>query len=134
MNALPKILSLTAGLMAASSPLFAQATVTTPTVGTVPTRPTMPNGSFNPVRPTLPALPTEVQTLIRQFDAQRDALLAQRRAELARLQNATADERARILAEMQANQAQRQDEQRELARKIREELKALREARRNGGG
>ncbi|MBL9203445.1 MAG: hypothetical protein JNN01_00060 [Opitutaceae bacterium] len=133
MNSLPKLLTLAAGLAAATTGLFAQTTGTTPSTGTVPVRPTTPNGSVTLTpRPSVP--PTEVQTLIRQFDAQREALLAQRRAELARLQNATAEERARILAEMQAAQAARQDEQRELARKIREELKVLREARRNGGG
>lgn len=133
MNSLPKLLTFAAGLAAAATGLFAQTTGTTPSIGTVPARPTTPNGSAT-LTPRPSAPPTEVQTLIRQFDAQREALLAQRRAELARLQNATAEERARILAEMQAAQATRQDEQRELARKIREELKVLREARRNGGG
>ncbi len=128
MNALiPKTLTLAAALLAGSTGLFAQA------AGTPPVRPTTPVGmGLNMPRPG--ATPTEVQTMIRQFDAQREALLAQRRVELAALLAATAEQRAALLAKMHESQAARQDQQRELARKIREELKTLREARKNGGG
>jgi len=72
--------------------------------------------------------------MISQFNAQREDLLAQRRADLAALQAASAEKRADLLAKMHENQAARQVQQRELARGIREQLKALREARKNGGG
>jgi len=124
---IPKTLTLAAVLLVGSTGLFAQA------AGTPPARPTVPVGP-GPLTPRPGGMPTEVQTMIRQFDAQREALLAQRRAELAALQAANAEQRAALLAKMHEAQAARQDQQRELARKIREELKALREARKNGGG
>jgi len=134
MNAsFPKTLTLAAALLAGSTGLFAQSAGTPSTPGTPPARPTGPLGG-GLLTPRPGALPTEVQAMIRQFDAQRETLLAQRREELAKLLAATAEKREAMLAEMHKNQAARQDQQRELARKIREELKTLREARKNGGG
>ena len=128
MNALlPKTLTLAVALLAGTTGLFAQA------VGTPPVRPTVPMGE-GPHGPRPGALPTEVQMMISQFNAQREDLLAQRRADLAALQAASAEKRADLLAKMHENQAARQVQQRELARGIREQLKALREARKNGGG
>jgi hypothetical protein len=118
-----KLLTLVLSLVALNGALFAQPT-------------TAPGASARPAIPTLPkiTLPADLQALIKQFDAQRDAILAQRRADLEKLKNATEAERAKVLTDMKAKGMAVSAEQRELARNIREELKKLRAARKTTGG
>jgi Skp family chaperone for outer membrane proteins len=102
--------------------------------GALLAQPTTPPAA-RPALPTLPkiTLPADLQALIQKFDAQRDVILAQRRADLEKLKNATAAERAKLLSDMKAKGMELSAEQRELARNIREELKKLRAARKTGG-
>lgn len=118
-----KLLTLVLSVLALNGALLAQST-------TAPAAP-----AARPAMPTLPkiTLPADLQALIKQFDAQRDAILAQRRADLEKLKNATEAERAKLLADMKAKGMSLSAEQRELARNIREELKKLRAARKTGG-
>lgn len=125
-NPMKKTLALVLSILGLNAALFAQST-TAPTAPTAPTsRPAMPT----PPKITLPA---DLQALIKKFDAQRDAFLAQRKADLDKLKNATEAERAKLLADMKAKGMELSAEQRELARNIREELKKLRAARKTGG-
>ena len=128
-NPMKKTLALVLSILGLNAALFAQST-TAPAAPTAPTPPTS-----RPAMPTLPkiALPADLQNLIKQFDAQRDAFLAQRKADLDKLKNATEAERAKLLADMKAKGMELSAEQRELARNIREELKKLRAARKTGG-
>ena len=121
-----KLLTLVLSVLALNGALLAQST-------TAPAAPAAP--AARPAIPTLPkiTLPADLQALIKQFDAQRDAILAQRRADLEKLKNATEAERAKLLADMKAKGMSLSAEQRELARNIREELKKLRAARKTGG-
>ena len=123
-----KILTLAFSLSVLSSALLALPTTTT--------APAAPSTSARPAMPTLPkiTLPADLQALIKQFDAQRDAMLAQRKADLEKLKNATEAERAKLLADMKAKGMALSAEQRELARSIREELKKLRDARKKTSG
>ncbi len=76
-----------------------------------------------------------VQTLLNAFDAKRDAFIAERQKLVDQLAAAkTEEEKAKILADMKKEQELRQDEQRDLAKEIRGQLKSLREQRKNGGG
>lgn len=122
-----KTLTLVLSILGLNGALLAQPT-------TAPSAPTAPVS--RPAMPTLPkiTLPADLQALIKQFDAQRDTILAQRRADLEKLKNATEAERAKLLADMKAKGIELSAEQRELARTIREELKKLRAARKTGGG
>jgi hypothetical protein len=119
-----KILTLVLSLVALNGALLANPT-------TAPAAP-----AARPAMPTLPkiTLPADLQALIKQFDTQRDAILAQRRADLEKLKNATEADRAKLLAAMKAKGMEVSAEQRELARTIREELKKLRAARKTTGG
>ena len=122
-----KLLTLVLSVLALKGALLAQST-------TAPAAPAA-RPAARPAMPTLPkiTLPADLQALIKQFDAQRDAILAQRRADLEKLKNATEAERAKLLADMKAKGMSLSAEQRELARNIREELKKLRAARKTGG-
>lgn len=76
-----------------------------------------------------------VQTLLNAFDAKRDAFIAERQKLVDQLAAAKTDaERAKILEDMKKEQELRQDEQRDLAKEIRGQLKSLREQRKTGGG
>ena len=123
-----KILTLALPLLALNGALLAQPTTTA--------APAAPSTSARPTMPTMPkiTLPADLQALIKQFDAQRDAMLAQRKADLDKLKNATEAERAKLLADMKAKGMELSAEQRELARNIREELKKLRDARKKTSG
>lgn len=74
-----------------------------------------------------------MRTRLREFAAQREEFIAQRRELVARLQTATEEERQAIIAELRLQLQSRVEEQRALAKQIREEMKALREQRRQQG-
>jgi hypothetical protein len=112
-----KILGFVLSLLALNGALLAQSTTTAPAPAARPAMPTLPKIT----------LPADLQALIRQFDAQRDSILE-------KLKNATAAERSKLLADMKAKGLATSQEQRELAKSIREELKKLRAARKTGGG
>jgi hypothetical protein len=76
-----------------------------------------------------------VQKLLNTFDAKRDSFIAERQKLVDQLSAAKTDEeRTKILAEMKKEQELRQDEQRDLAKEIRGQLKSLRDQRKTGGG
>ncbi len=78
---------------------------------------------------TLPAATTPVLTLVRDFDAQRTQELAARATVLDQLRAASPEQRTALIAEMQATGQQQAVEQREAARELRNEIRALREER-----
>jgi excinuclease UvrABC helicase subunit UvrB len=71
----------------------------------------------------------ELQKLVDQFAKQRDSLLADRAALLEQLKNATADQRKALIDKMEAQQKDLVESQRELAKRIRDEMRKLRETR-----
>lgn len=75
--------------------------------------------------------PEGVMTLsvVHAFDVQRSAELSARAAALEQLRTADPDQRAELIAFMSATQVTQAAEQRELARELRTELRALREER-----
>jgi len=76
-----------------------------------------------------------VQTLLNTFDAKRDAFIAERQKLVDQLAAAKTDaERSKILEDMKKEQELRQDEQHDLAKEIRGQLKSLRDQRKTGGG
>ncbi|HEX2613209.1 MAG TPA: hypothetical protein VHO02_06435 [Fibrobacteria bacterium] len=75
-----------------------------------------------------------VQLLLKGFKEKRDKVINDRKALIDQLKTASGDERQRILDELRADQKARSDEERALAKEIRDELKKLRDARKNGGG
>ena len=75
-----------------------------------------------------------VRGLLADFEAKRDAYIAQRKALVEKLKGATEAERKQILADLRAEQQARIDDQRALAKQIRDELKKLREQRKSGSG
>jgi hypothetical protein len=83
-------------------------------------------------KPDKPA-PADVQKAIDQFNAKRDAMIADRQAMLDRLKNATAEDKKAILDQMQAQQKDLLDAQRALGRQIRDELRKLRQSQPPGG-
>jgi hypothetical protein len=71
-----------------------------------------------------------VQGVLQKFDAQRDAMMAERKALLDKLQAAKTDaERKAILDQLKAEQKTNIDEQRALGKEIRAEMKKLRDAK-----
>lgn len=78
-------------------------------------------------------LPTDVQTLVDQFRAQRSALLDARRAALSGLKDATEEERRAALTALRESQREQAGTQRDLARDIRRELRDLRRDRAGSG-
>lgn len=79
-------------------------------------------------------LPTEVQALVNRFQEQRQEWIANRQQLLDCMQDMTDEERAAAIAELRELQREQVRQQRDLARQIRAEMRALRNARRNGGG
>jgi hypothetical protein len=119
---LSRLLALSAGLLAFAVSGLAQTTPPTTTPPTTPPgRPTTPPGIINR---------TEVQARIAGFQEARDKALAERKALIEQLQGKTETERAAILSQLREQHAA----QRELARQIRDQLRAVREERRKGGG
>ena len=103
-------------------------------VPTMPPTPTVliPVGAPKVVPPaSVTALPTDLQALIKQFETQRDTLLAQRQATIDQLKNATADQRAKILAQLQADMKAHQTELGALAKQIRQDMMDLRNTQKN---
>lgn len=85
-----------------------------------------------PIRPgAVTAAPEGVVTLsvVQAFDVQRSAELTARAAALEQLRTAAPEQRAEMIAVMSATQITQAAEQRELARELRTELRALREER-----
>ena len=74
-------------------------------------------------------LPTDVQQLVNQFREGRDALLAERRALLASLGDASEAEVRAALDELRESHRAEIETQRELARQLRKELRQLRRDR-----
>ena len=79
-------------------------------------------------------LPTDVQGLVNQFRTGRDALLAERRALLASLGDASEEEVRAALEELRESHREELQAQRELARQLRKELRDLRRSRDGSGG
>lgn len=78
---------------------------------------TIPSGSASPTAPTT------AQKMASDFGKQREDRLDQRKALLQRLETAKSEEeRQRILAELRQQQQARIEQQRELARQIREQM------------
>ena len=119
--------------------LAAQSSASQPTSApvTVPTKPLTPMVPMPAVAPkvvppaSVTALPTDLQALIKQFETQRDTLLAQRQATIDQLKNATADQRAKILAQLQADMKAHQAELGALAKQIRQDMMDLRNTQKN---
>jgi hypothetical protein len=84
-----------------------------------------------PTKPdiALKANAPELQKLIDQFSAQRDTLLADRAALLDQLKNATAEQRKAILQKAEAQQKELIEAQRALGKRIRDEMRKIRETR-----
>jgi hypothetical protein len=76
-----------------------------------------------------------VQAVLRQFDAKRDAMAAERKALIEKLNAATTEtERKAILEQLRTEKQAQADEQRALGKEIREELRKVRDQRKTGGG
>jgi hypothetical protein len=75
----------------------------------------------------------DLQMLMQQFNARRDALLATHEALLNQLKTATAEQRKAILEKMASDQKELMDAQRAMAKQMRDELRKLRQATPPGG-
>lgn len=109
-----RILLFTGSLFLAASGAFAQPT----------TPPPNPNASDNA---------KAVLALLQQFKTQREQFIADRKALIAKLQGATDAERKQILDQLRTEQQSRIDEQRALAKQIRDAAKEQRRNQRGGG-
>jgi Skp family chaperone for outer membrane proteins len=110
---LSKKLLLLSALMLASTPfLSAQATPAVP-----------PGAAFG--------TPEQVRQMLQNFHAARQVILAQRMEIVRALQAVSEEDRKAIIAELRAMQKDLSAEHRALARTIREEMKQLRDQRRN---
>lgn len=75
-----------------------------------------------------------MHTVITTFQASRDAYLADRSKLIDDLKKATTEaEREKILEALKQEKVEREVEERNLGKQIREELKKLRDARKSGG-
>lgn len=72
-----------------------------------------------------------VHVLLDQFKTQREQFIASRKALLEKLKSATGDDRKAILDELRADQQSRVEEQRAMGKEIRDEVKKLREQKKN---
>ncbi|MEY4939811.1 MAG: hypothetical protein RIQ93_1546 [Verrucomicrobiota bacterium] len=128
------LLTLTAGLLINSLTYAAQDT---------PAQPTTPGGT--PPAAVPPAMtprasqPNEkasdnakaVHVLLDQFKTQREQFIASRKVLIEKLKSATGDDRKAILDELRADQQNRVDEQRAMGKEIRDEVKKLRDRKKN---
>ncbi len=108
----------------------------TSTGGTTTTTGSM-HGKGNPhsVNPNSSAVAQAVQAILQKFDANRDQFMAERKALLAKLEAAKTDaERQAILAQLKADLQTEKDQRAQLGKEIRDELKNLRQQRKTGGG
>jgi hypothetical protein len=67
-----------------------------------------------------------VLTLLQEFKGKREAFVAERKALIATLKDASEEDRKKILEALRAEQKERISEQRALAKAIREEMRAQR--------
>ena len=75
-----------------------------------------------------------VHEVIAKFQADRETYLAERRKLLDELKKATTEaERQKILEELRKDKQEREEDERNLGKQIREQLKTLREDRKSGG-
>lgn len=81
-----------------------------------------------PAKPDVSAASVDLQKLIRDFNAQRDSLLADREALLNELKNATGEQKKAILDRMETMQKDRLEAQRALGKQIRDEMRKLRQS------
>ncbi|WP_146180088.1 hypothetical protein [Opitutus sp. ER46] len=72
-----------------------------------------------------PGKPADLQKLMKEFSARRDAILADREAFMNQLKTATVEQRKEILAKMQAQQKELVEAQRAIGRQIRDEMRKL---------
>lgn len=129
MNNKTRLLALGVSLMLAASGLFA-AEIVTPEPG----KPANP-GSQGAIHGKGSAESAAVRGLLQDFATKREAYIAQRKALIETLKSATTDtERKAILATLREEQQARIDDQRALAKTIRDEMKALRKDRKPGSG
>jgi hypothetical protein len=75
-----------------------------------------------------------VHAVIRQFQAQRDQYLTERKTLIEKLKTATETEKKAILEQLREDKQARDDEERSLGKQIREELKKVRDERKAGSG
>lgn len=90
-------------------------------------------GMFNN-RVDISTLPTELQDMINQFREQRTTFLQERKALFEELKNMTQEQRRARIQELRTQTRLALEAQRELARQIRQELRNLRQERRNNPG
>lgn len=129
MNNKTRFLALGASLLLVSSGLFAA-----DAVPPMPGKPANP-GAQGAVHGKGSAESALVRGLLDDFATKREAYIAQRKALVETLKNASTDaERKAILATLREEQQARIDDQRALAKTIRDEMKALRKDRKAGGG
>lgn len=83
-------------------------------------------------RPIGSLISSPVLEVVQQFDAERTEALAARATALEQLRTATPQERETIIADLQAATRTQAVERREAARELRNEMRALREARKGG--
>jgi len=84
-------------------------------------------------KPEAVAASADVKKSIDQFNAKRDAMIADRQAMLDQLKTANAEQQKAILATMQAQQKDLLEAQRALGRQIRDELRKIRQSQPTGG-
>ncbi len=80
------------------------------------------------------AMPTEMQDLVKQMGTQHDALMTTAHELMGKLATASAADRQKILDEFSKNQSAMMDQQRDLAKQIRDEMHKLRDQHKTGGG
>ena len=143
---LSKYLSALPAALLISTAAFAQTSTGTPTgstsggtTGTTTgstTGTTDKHGKANPHTPNEHAsdVSKAVQTVLQQFDAKRDKIIADRKALIEKLEAATTEaERKAIRAEIKAANDAQKAERAQLGKEIRDEVKNLREQRKGGG-
>lgn len=79
-------------------------------------------------------LPGQIQNLLDHFRAERAAMIAEQRALLESLKDASAEERRARLAELREEHRERLEAQRELQREVRERVRDIRDERRRPRG
>jgi hypothetical protein len=129
MNSKTRVLAISAGVLLCAVSLVAQTAPPDDTGG----KPSNP-GSQGAVHGKGSAESELVRGLLTDFKTKRDAYIAERKALVEKLKGATDAERKQILADLRAEQQSRIDDQRALAKQIRDELKKLREQRKSGSG
>lgn len=86
-----------------------------------------------PTAPTAVAPMSDLRKAMEQFNAKREATIAERQALLNQLKSATEQERKAILEKLQTQQKDMLEAQRALGKQIRDDMRKQREAARPGG-